>query len=535
MRQMNNIRLLGGSLLLLLTALSSCSEYEEGRPDMTNSVPLTFHLQASGHQYATRGYEGDVTAITGENIIYDAKVWAYDATSKLFIGYGETTADDAGNTLDVTLEIPRYIVTSGRNVDIYAIGNTKSVGLSELDAASGANIDLLTSNVLGGTNFTPAGTTTITGDGLPMSCIEQDFSIVVEGEISTTLPTIMMTRAVSKVRFAFGRTTGYDDVAITGIEIDGGLIPNSERIFPLDKATSAENYATVSSGTYHGDRYPNIITADDYIADKKVYRATGDEDFTTTLIPSLRIQEYANPVQNIWPATVVNGGTAMTAQEYSEYVTEIINNQYNFTTYLRESDQKISGTIHYVVGGVKKQTAFTMDAAGDFARNHEWIVYGYFDPAQLSLTVTVQPWELIEKEMDYDDNITVTTGMAWSNYNVLQSDYDNKSLVFNSTGDDRTIVCTFELGTPKGFNWTASFNTLAGSPTAFKFLDADGNQVNTISGEIGTGASTLKIVCSDLNPSIDSEAELLIVVPIEGRYRPVDSFECWHLTQRKVN
>lgn len=531
MRQMNHIRLLRGSLLLLLTALASCSEYEEGRPDMTNSVPLTFHLQASGHQYATRGYEGDVRAITGENTIYDAKVWAYDATSKLFIGYGEATADDASTTLDVSLSIPHYIVSSGHNIDIYAIGNTRSVGLQALDAASGANIGLLTSNVLGGTNFTSTGTTTIPATGLPMSCIEQDFSIVTDGEVSTTLPTIMMTRAVSKVRFAFGRTKGYDDVAITGIEIDGGLIPNSERIFPIDKATSADNYATVTSGTYHGDRYPNIAADAGYIADKKVYRATGD----TALIPSLKIQEYDNPVQNVWPAAAVNGGTPMTAQQYSEYVTRIINSQYDFTTYLRESDRKLSGTIHYTVGGVKKTTTFAMDTAGDFARNHEWIVYGYFDPALLSLTVTVQPWELVEKTMDYDDNITVTSGMVWSNYNQLQSDYTNKSLVFNSTGDDRTIVCTFELGTPKGFNWTASFNTLAGSPTAFKFLDADGQQVNTISGEIGAGASTLRIVCSDPNPTIDSEAELLIVVPIEGLYRPVESFEGWHLTQRKVN
>jgi hypothetical protein len=50
--------------------------------------------------------------------------------------------------------------------------------------------------------------------------------------------------------------------------------------------------------------------------------------------------------------------------------------------YFRESDKKLEGTISYTVGtapnAVEKSVDFEMAGAGDFTRNHTWIVYGYF-------------------------------------------------------------------------------------------------------------------------------------------------------------
>ena len=534
---MNKIKLLGASLLLFAVTTSCLDDFDEMTPKRNDdTVPLTLYLQTADQQYATRAYEGDVTAeSTAESTIHDAKVWIYDASTKEFLAFGKSD----GNT--VTLDLPVYIITSKSNIDVYAIGNSKSVWLGDLNAASGATIGNLTSYILGGTNFVPPYTSSvrkqIPDEGLPMSCIEQNYNILNEEQtgIAEELPTIMMTRAVSKVRFAFGRTTGYDDLAITGIEIDEDLIPVKEYIFPIAKSVNPDNYATIAGkGTYRGDRYPNIVTEGDhaYIAGNIVYRTNDDTDFSTTLIPSLNIHTYDDPRTVIWPAAAVNNNNPMTAQQYSSYVTtDIINNKYNFTTYLRETNKPISGTIHYTVAGVKKSTPFTMATDNDFARNHEWIVYGYFDPAKLTLTVTVQPWELVEKEMDYQNNITVVTSMNWTNWNELQSNYANQSLVFKSTGDDKTIYGTFEIGTPKGFNWTASFTTIAGSNTAFMFLDENNTPVSSISGEIGK-PSILKVVVSNPNATIDSEAVLSVVVPIEGRYRPVTEFEGWHFTQR---
>ena len=50
--------------------------------------------------------------------------------------------------------------------------------------------------------------------------------------------------------------------------------------------------------------------------------------------------------------------------------------------YLRESDRKLEGTIAYTIvteaGNKDKTASFAMATAGDFTRNHTWIVYGYF-------------------------------------------------------------------------------------------------------------------------------------------------------------
>lgn len=54
------------------------------------------------------------------------------------------------------------------------------------------------------------------------------------------------------------------------------------------------------------------------------------------------------------------------------------------TFYLRESDQKLSGTITYAITPsgttttTEKTASYSMSIAGDFSRNHTWIVYGYF-------------------------------------------------------------------------------------------------------------------------------------------------------------
>ena len=47
--------------------------------------------------------------------------------------------------------------------------------------------------------------------------------------------------------------------------------------------------------------------------------------------------------------------------------------------YLRESDKQLSGTISYKIDGGTEQTAdFQMQQAGDFLRNHTWIIYAYY-------------------------------------------------------------------------------------------------------------------------------------------------------------
>ena len=47
--------------------------------------------------------------------------------------------------------------------------------------------------------------------------------------------------------------------------------------------------------------------------------------------------------------------------------------------YLRESDKQLAGTITYQIGDGADQTVdFQMQQAGDFLRNHTWIIYAYY-------------------------------------------------------------------------------------------------------------------------------------------------------------
>ena len=65
------------------------------------------------------------------------------------------------------------------------------------------------------------------------------------------------------------------------------------------------------------------------------------------------------------------------AQEYENLITQSPLTKVG-PYYLHESDKRLSGKITYTIaGGSDKEATFQMDAAGDFTRNHTWIVYAY--------------------------------------------------------------------------------------------------------------------------------------------------------------
>jgi hypothetical protein len=71
--------------------------------------------------------------------------------------------------------------------------------------------------------------------------------------------------------------------------------------------------------------------------------------------------------------------------------------------YLRESDKQLTGTITYTIdGGTDKTVDFAMQQAGDFSRNHTWIVYAYYaGSGNLQVqSLYVKNWST--KEMNYE-------------------------------------------------------------------------------------------------------------------------------------
>ena len=71
--------------------------------------------------------------------------------------------------------------------------------------------------------------------------------------------------------------------------------------------------------------------------------------------------------------------------------------------YLRESDKQLAGTITYTIAGVAQEpVTFQMQQAGDFKRNHTWIVYAYYAGAgKLQVqSLYVKDWST--KEMNHE-------------------------------------------------------------------------------------------------------------------------------------
>ena len=170
--------------------------------------------------------------------------------------------------------------------------------------------------------------------------------------------TVQLTRAVSKLRFVFAKTTGQPQVSITSIKMNAEMIPEVEYLFDKTQAlTYNENAAELWSNI---DDIAETADPTDYIYFNQEAQAYED-----------LINEAAS--KQLAPEVTVRG-----------------------PIYLRESDKRLAGTISYTIAGGEEQTVdFLMQQAGDFLRDHTWIVYAYYaGSGKLQVqTVYVKNWE----------------------------------------------------------------------------------------------------------------------------------------------
>ncbi len=203
-------------------------------------------------------------------------------------------------------------------------------------------------------------TTEVPTDGLPMAGklttqpVVGDAPALRVGSLNA-VSTVPLTRAVSKLRFVFAKTTGQPKVSITSITMNAGMIPDEEYLF-----------TTPQSMTYNANAGELLLTDIDDIAETA--------DPTDYIYFNQDAQEYEN---------LINGA----------------NLTVNGPIYLRESDKQLAGTITYTIdGGEPQSVGFQMQQAGDFLRNHTWIVYAYYaGSGKLQVqTVYVKDWSTKE-------------------------------------------------------------------------------------------------------------------------------------------
>lgn len=357
---------LSALLVLLLTACSSGND--ESQPD--SQPVLKIYVFAPDHPIVTRADNGDVDAIDVEKKINSLHVWVFEHENGNYIGHislsNVSLSETAGN--EVTMELSDAFAntpnTDKPHVDVYVVANATAAncGISLDATTTREDLDnaLIKEDFFGVSNLIK----TVPTDGLPMSGVMKDKKITGSkpvyqvSEDGGDLANVRLVRAVSKVRFVVSKSTSNEDeLTINSITLDDGVIPNQEYLF-LDGA------------------YPNfkshVKTAADYVMNASSNPLVSDIDGDN-------IKRNDSPASYSWDGV-------MSGQEYEN----LINSGISLgrlsdlgTFYLRESDKVVKGKFNYTLKHedeepVTRESAFTMHDAGDFTRNHTWIVYAYF-------------------------------------------------------------------------------------------------------------------------------------------------------------
>ncbi len=184
--------------------------------------------------------------------------------------------------------------------------------------------------------------------------------------------------------------------------------------------------------------------------------------------------------------------------------------------------------------GYYYEVIYTVDGASytryvginsQIARNHDYQVRALVEAGgKLSLNLVVNEWVVDDdNNWNFTDNVSVTTNgkLSWNvegNDNVKINEAETQiKLPQTGKNTDNKARCKFTFDTPRdGAKWMASF--VGGDVNAFKFIDENGNLVNTISGTID-GTESILTICTTENSVKDTkQAELdIVVVTGDGR------------------
>ena len=351
------------SMLTVLFSACSSSDAAEGPKEATHQQPqLAIYVyapeQAAAKRNAapTRGDVGEVDAITdaitNEGTIKSLHIWIYEQESGNSVGYFSTedvSALNQGQGTTYQIPVSDDFASKKPYVNVYVMANVTNAncGIGTLNKET-TRAQLLDGAKIEGHFGLGNLVKTVPTDGLPFAGMLTGQAVVGDaptlrvGTLSA-VSTVQLTRALSKLRFVFSKTAEEPAVNIKSIKINEQMIPEVEYLF---KAPTSMTYNTTAA---------ELLPSPSHIGD---------------------IAQTADPTLFIY--------TNQSAQAYENLISEAANKETPEVTiygpiYLRESDRQLEGTITYTIGGGAEQTVpFAMQQAGDFSRNHTWIVYAYY-------------------------------------------------------------------------------------------------------------------------------------------------------------
>ena len=361
-------------------------------PEPTEPPKLSIQIYTPDRATVTRGDTGFAEPEDAEKAVHSLDIWVFVAGTETLVGHLSPTVSTSFEGGTYQIPVDESFAEDHPNVDVFVVVNVYEANTG-LNLTSPTRESLLAAKIQhqGDTDY--FGVTALTKEpsetyGLPMSGILLNQELTVNLPVLKVDPPVKVMRAVSKVRFLFSRTdTGDSEIfKIKGITLANDVIPMAEYLF-LDPTNELK---------YHIDGNAGYESGVDASGIALVPSGVGDE------IPDIPISAY--PAKYAYDN---NNESQPQGQDYEDLIARGLQGVDNNGVpeivqlgrfYFRESDEKVTGQIAYQIGnGEVKYTPFSMVSAGDFSRNHTWIVYGYFagkETLQVS-SVDVTDWEIL--------------------------------------------------------------------------------------------------------------------------------------------
>ena len=377
-------------MVLLCLACSSDSDDVGESPDVKKPSQLEIRVYMPKRTEVTRAEKIDPEA--DETAVYSLDIWVFEHDSGVLAGHLSPVVSESfeGGTYQMTVNDD--FAKRKPNVDVFAMVNVhpNNTGINWPSPITRADLTNAVIQHVDDTHDYFGFNNAITAppaEGLPMSGALYNTAVVGSQPVLRVETKVTVVRAVSKIRFVFSRTeqkTEFgenQELKIVSITINNDKIPKAEYLFLANDYNTenlSENCHVVTTG------------------ESSYESGTDDNGRGIALLTEYasRIPEYANPSEYSYTGEV-------TGQEYENLINSGIEaNPPHLAEvgkfYLRESDKQVTGRIHYTIGNDQtvKSSTFSMARAGDFSRNHTWIVYGYFSGKELLSisSVNVLPW-----------------------------------------------------------------------------------------------------------------------------------------------
>lgn len=252
------------SILTVLFSACSSSGADEGVTHQQAQLAIYVYApeQASAKRNAapTRGDVGEVDAITNEGTIDSLQIWIYEQETGNSVGYFSTkdvSALNQGQGTIYQIPVSDDFASKKPYVNVYVMANVTSAncGIGTLNKETTRAALLEGAKITTGHFGLEQNTRTVPDDGLPFAGMLTGQPVVGDaptlrvGTLSA-VSTVDLTRAVSKLRFVFAKTTGQPEVKIDSIKMNIDMIPDVEYLFQtpasMDYNTEAKEPAVNS-------------------------------------------------------------------------------------------------------------------------------------------------------------------------------------------------------------------------------------------------------------------------------------------------